>query len=113
LAVTQAAQGIALSANINVSDRPVTGQGMKGLKAQGGPSGRLVEDQSFYVGLLRKKISDVTIESQRLREEAESSSKENAQFAQLEKKFDVLLKNKETLEGQLADYNLALDKVRA
>lgn len=31
---TQAAQGLALSASINVSDRPVTGQGMKGMQAQ-------------------------------------------------------------------------------
>ncbi|CAM9135327.1 unnamed protein product, partial [Ectocarpus fasciculatus] len=110
---TQAAQGVAISAQINVSDRPVTGQGVGGMRALGTASGhRLVEDQSYYVGLLTKKIQDVGSETRRLREEIDQSGKENSQFSQLERRFDALLKNKEVLEGQLADYNLALDKTR-
>lgn len=107
---TQAAQGISIQTNVNVSDRPVTGQGMMGMKAQGGP-GRLVEDSAYYIGLLRKKLSDISSEMNRLRSDMESNSKESSQYTQLEKKYEALIKNKETLEGQLADYNLALDKV--
>ena len=107
---TQAAQGVALAASINVSDRPVTGQGVMGMRAQG-MSGRLVDDAAYYVGLIRKKINDVNNETSRLRAEIEQQSKESAQFSQLERKFEQLVKNKETLEGQLADYNLAMDKV--
>ena len=104
---------MAISAQINVSDRPVTGQGVGGMRALGTASGhRLVEDQSYYVGLLTKKIQDVSNETRRLREEIDQSGKENSQFSQLERRFDALLKNKEVLEGQLADYNLALDKTR-
>lgn len=110
---TQAAQGVAISAQINVSDRPVTGQGVGGMRALGTASGhRLVEDQSYYIGLLTKKISDVGNETRRLREEIDQTGKDNSQFSQLERRFDALLKNKEVLEGQLADYNLALDKTR-
>jgi intraflagellar transport protein 74 len=109
---TQAAQGVALSASINVSDRPMTGQGVKGMKVQGVGSGKLVEDQSYYVGLLRKKLKDVADETRRLQEEIEQSGKDSSQFVQLERKFDNLLKNKEMLEGTHADYNLALDKTR-
>ena len=47
----------------------------------------------------------------RLRTEVEQQSKNNSQISQLERKYDTLLKNKEALEGQLADYNLAMDKV--
>jgi intraflagellar transport protein 74 len=104
---------MAISAQINVSDRPVTGQGVGGMRALGTSSGhRLVEDQSYFVGLLTKKIQDVGTETKRLSEEINQSGKDNSQFSQLEKRFEALLKNKEVLEGQLADYNLALDKTR-
>jgi intraflagellar transport protein 74 len=92
-------------------DRPMTGQGVKGMKVQGG-GGRLVEDTSYYVGLLRKKITDVTNETRVLNQEIEQQSKEGAQYSQLEKRYETLIKSKESLEGQLADYNLALDKTR-
>eukprot|EP01031_Cornospumella_fuschlensis_P026278 gene26278-31744_t len=108
---TQAAQGIALSANVNVSDRPVTGHGMMGMKTQGG-QGRLVQDAAYYIGLLRKKISDVNNESIKLRGEIDQQSRDNSQYVQLERRYETLLKSKESLEGQLADYNLALDKIR-
>ena len=47
-AVTQAAVGVALNTSINVSDRPVTGQGVTGMKGGGAMQpGRLVEDGMF------------------------------------------------------------------
>ena len=107
----QAAQGYAINASINVSERPVTGQGVKGMKALGTTSGRIVYDSAYYVGLLRKKINDVNSESNKLKTEMEQQSRDNSQYIQLEKRYENLIKSKETLEGQLADYNLALDKV--
>jgi hypothetical protein len=108
---TQAAQGVALSASISVLDRPVTGQGVMGMKTQGLGTGRLVEDNSYYIGLLRKKITDVGTETRKLRTEIDQQSKDNSAYTQLEKKYETLSKEKEKLEGQLADYNLAMDKV--
>ena len=84
---------------------------MSGMKSQGGGGGRIVQDSAYYVGLLRKKIGDVTKESSKLRTEAEQSSRDSTQYTALERKYENLLRQKETLEGQLADYNLALDKV--
>ena len=109
----QAAQGYAINASINVSERPVTGQGVKGMKALGssGGTGRIVYDAAYYIGLLRKKINDVNTEGTKLRTEMEQQSRDNTQYIQLEKRYENLIKSKETLEGQLADYNLALDKV--
>jgi hypothetical protein len=71
-----------------------------------------VEDVGYYVGLIRRKMNDTNAETNRLRQEIDQQSKDSSQIAQLEKKYETLLKNKEALEGQLADYNLALDKVR-
>jgi len=108
----EAAQGVALSASVNVSDRPVTGQGVKGMQAQGAGTGRLVYDSAYYVGLLRKKINEVNNESIKLRGDIDQQSRDNSQYVQLEKRYETLIRNKENLEGQLADYNLALDKTR-
>jgi chromosome segregation ATPase len=109
---TEAAGGLSLNANVNVSDRPVTGQGMKGMNAQPVMKERLIQDTSYYVGLIRNKIKEVNSETSKLRSEFEQLNKDKSQFSQLERKYDSLIKNKETLEGQLADYNLALDKTR-
>ena len=109
---TQAAQGIALTASVNVSDRPVTGQGVMGMKTQAMGQGRLVQDPSYYVGLLRKKLTDVNGEMVRLRTEIDQHSKDANQYSSLEKRYETLLKAKENFEGELADYNLAMDKTR-
>lgn len=108
----QAAQGVSLTASINVSDRPVTGQGVMGMKTQANGPGRLVQDPSYYIGILKKKINDVTGESKRLNAEMDQYERDQSQMIQLEKRYDTLIKNKEQLEGQLADYNLAMDKTR-
>lgn len=108
---TQAGQGVALSTSINVSDRPLTGQGVMGMKTAMNGQGRLVYDASHFVGQIRKRITDITAEIVRLREEIDQQNKDNSQFSQLEKKYDNLIKAKDMLEGQLADYNLAMDKV--
>jgi intraflagellar transport protein 74 len=108
----QAAQGVSLTASINVSDRPVTGQGMMGMQTQANGPGRLVQDPSYYVGILRKKINDVATETKRLNTEMDQYERDQSQMIQLEKRYDTLAKNKEQLEGQLADYNLAMDKTR-
>lgn len=107
----QAAQGVSLSASINVSDRPMTGQGVMGMKTQSSGPGRLVQDSAYYVGLLRTKINEVGKETRRLQDEMEQQIRDKSQIAQLEKRYEGLIKTKEQLEGQLADYNLALDKV--
>lgn len=107
----EAAQGVALSASINVSDRPVTGQGLMGMKVQGGGQ-RLVQDPAYFVGQLRKKIADVAAERTRLASEIDNYASGQQQIVQLKKRHEALLKTKENLEGQLADYNLTLDKLR-
>ena len=81
------------------------------MKSKGLNNGRLVEDAAYYIGLLRKRIGDTTSETQRLKTELDQNAKDTSQYSQLERKYETLLKAKEALEGQLADYNLALDKV--
>ena len=71
----------------------------------------MVEDASYYIGLLRKRITDVTNETRRLNGVIDSGSRDSVQYTQLEMRYETLIKNKEVLEGQLADINIAMDKV--
>lgn len=45
---------------LQVADRPVTTQGMRGMKTGAMGPGRQVADQSFFVGVLRNKVRDPT-----------------------------------------------------
>ena len=51
-------------------------------------------------------------ETNNLRKEIDQQSRDSNQYSQLERRYETLIKNKENLEGELADYNLALDKTR-
>jgi len=123
---TTAAQGVALGTTVNVSDRPVTQQGMRGMKTAQGPA-RQVQDSSYYVGILRSKVRYFTCEKRQskcvqvteLMNEIQSLQSEHKQhersmneYGGLQKRHENLLNEVRALEGTLADYNLAMDKAR-
>ena len=107
---TQRAQGVALGTQLNVRDRPVTMQGMRGLQTAG-PS-RQVQDSSYYVGILQGKVNELTDEVGKLQSFIETHEREMAQVGGLQRKHEKLLAQVRNLEGTLADYNLAMDKAR-
>jgi len=72
----------------------------------------MVQDASYFVGLLRQKINEITVEIGRMRSDADKAAKDSAVLVQYERKYDVLIKEVRGLEGDLADYNLAMDKSR-
>ncbi|CAM9166746.1 unnamed protein product [Hapterophycus canaliculatus] len=109
----EAAYGVALSQEVKVTDRPVTQQGMSGMKtAGGGGIGRQVQDGSFFIGVLRSKINDARAEVGRLQAEIDRYEKDLSQQGHLERTYETMLQEVKTLEGTLADYNLAVDKAR-
>lgn len=74
--------------------------------------GRQVQDASYYLGLLRSKCTMLTTEITRLNGEIEQSHKDTNTYATLERQYETLIKTVRGLEGELADYNLAMDKSR-
>eukprot|EP00903_Cladosiphon_okamuranus_P005511 g5491.t1 len=86
---------------------------MSGMKtAAGGGIGRQVQDASFFIGVLRGKMNDARAEVGRLRAEIERHDKDVSQQGHLERTYETMLQDVKTLEGTLADYNLAVDKAR-
>ncbi|XP_063768200.1 intraflagellar transport protein 74 homolog [Eleginops maclovinus] len=100
-----------LSAQIKVADRPVTQQGLSGMKTgMKGPQ-RQILDKSYYLGLLRSKINELTTETSKLHKEIDNYNQENSVYLSYEKKAEGLAGEIKDLQGQLADYNMLVDKL--
>jgi intraflagellar transport protein 74 len=108
----QAAQGIALQQGINITDRPTTMQGMKGMRATTAGPGRLVQDSTYFVGVLRNKVNAITEEIAKLQKEIDEHNKDQSQAHNMQRKAEELDAEVRKLEGTLADYNIAMDKLR-
>uniref|UniRef100_A0AAX7VQN0 Intraflagellar transport 74 homolog n=1 Tax=Astatotilapia calliptera TaxID=8154 RepID=A0AAX7VQN0_ASTCA len=80
-----------LTAQIKVTERPVTQQGLSGMKTgMKGPQ-RQILDKSYYLGLLRSKINELTTETSRLHKEIESYNQENSVYLSYEKRWVVFV----------------------
>ncbi|XP_076139294.1 intraflagellar transport protein 74 homolog [Alosa pseudoharengus] len=100
-----------LSAQIKVADRPVTQQGLSGMKTgMKGPQ-RQILDKSYYLGLLRSKINELTTECSKLQKEIDTFNQENSVYLSYEKRAEGLVGELKDLQGQLADYNMLVDKL--
>ncbi|XP_068090725.1 intraflagellar transport protein 74 homolog [Hyperolius riggenbachi] len=103
--------GGVLSAQIKVADRPVTQQGLSGMKTgMKGPQ-RQVMDKSYFLGLLRSKVNEFTSEMTRLKKEIDTYNQENSVYLSYEKRAEVLALEIKEQQGQLADYNMLVDKL--
>jgi intraflagellar transport protein 74 len=101
----------ALSAQIKVADRPVTQQGLGGLRTGAKGPMRQVYDKSYYMGLLRGKTQELSQEISRISQEIDSHQKENAAYLSYEQRAESLASEITDLRGELSDYNTLMDKV--
>merc|ERR1719191_1833298 len=90
----------------------MTQQGVMGMKTGSLGPGRQIYDKSYYMSELRKKIQSLNTEIQKLNKEIGEIQNDGNLYASYEKRYDQLIRTVRSLEGDLADYNLALDKQR-
>jgi intraflagellar transport protein 74 len=101
-----------LNSDVSVSARPVTQQGLSGMTTKPlGPS-RQIADKNYFLTDLRNKNVEIGRECEKLREESIQIQKDNSSHAALERRYETVMKDVRQLEGELADFNLALDKLR-
>ncbi|XP_040214557.1 intraflagellar transport protein 74 homolog [Rana temporaria] len=106
----QGASGV-LTAQIRVADRPVTQQGLSGMKTGIKGPQRQILDKSYFLGLLRSKVNELTTEMAKLNKEVDAYNQENSVFLSYEKKAEELAHEIKEQQGQLADYNMLVDKL--
>ena len=75
--------------------------------------GRTVFDKSYYLGVLPQKITELKAEIENFQTEMEDISRNADLYKNLERQKEDLIKEVRNSEGELADYNLTLDKMRA
>ncbi|KFU92154.1 Intraflagellar transport protein 74, partial [Chaetura pelagica] len=101
--------GGVLPSQIKVADRPVTQQGLSGMKtAVKGPQ-RQIMDKTYYLGLLRTKTNELTTEINKLQEDVETYKQEKSVYLSYEKRAEALADEIKELQGQVADYNTVVD----
>ncbi|KAK7027296.1 Intraflagellar transport protein 74 [Halocaridina rubra] len=108
---TGVATGIGFNTPISVVDRPITQQGLSGMKTGARGPQRQVQDKSYFMGLLRTKIADLSSEIGRLRTEIEAMKQEQSTFLTYDKRVKEMAQELTELQGTLGDYNLLVDFV--
>ena len=107
-------KSIGFTTSTNVVDRAVSRQGLTGVVAsQGQKIERKIQDKAYYVTLLKTKITDITKEIFNMNDKIGKINSDISTYASLNKKYEILSKEVQNLEGELADYNLAGDKYRS
>lgn len=86
---------------------------MMGMTAKTVGPGRQIYDRNYYSNLLKQKNIEIASEINKMKQEVEDINKDNSTYLNLERKYEALIKDVRKYEGELADYNLALDKHRS
>ena len=105
--------GIGYNTKVTSVDRPVTNHGMSGIKVNNQGPGRQIYDRTYYLNLLKNKNTEIVNEISKMKQEVEDINKDNNTYLTLERQYENLIKDVRKYEGELADYNLALDKYRS
>lgn len=105
------ASSTVLAAGIKVADRPMTQQGLSGMKtASKGPQ-RQIQDRSYWLGEIRAKTNELTSEIRKVEGEIRQYQDENNTYLMFEKRAETLAAEIAGLQGELHDYNMMIDRV--
>jgi intraflagellar transport protein 74 len=106
--------GVGLSQNVEVTDRPVTREGMLGMQQQRGSTAqkRQVLDKSFWMEEIRRKIAELASERIKLQSEARKLTADSSESENLVNKKKTLEQELEKFRGDSRDLNLAVEKLQ-
>jgi len=88
-----ASSGIPAHAHVNLMDRPVTQQGVSGLRTATRTSygnRRMVHDKTYYVGQVRTKMGEIAAEIKKLTFQVNTLAKEHSTYITYEKRVKAL-----------------------
>ncbi|XP_072757105.1 intraflagellar transport protein 74 homolog isoform X1 [Anoplolepis gracilipes] len=100
--------------NVSMVDRPITQHGIAGMRpgtTRGLPMTRQIQDKRYYEGLLQLKIRELSQEIGKIMKDIEVQNKEKATFLHYDKRAKSLAAELTSLQTELADYNLVVDKM--
>eukprot|EP00056_Hartaetosiga_gracilis_P012463 m.199004 g.199004 ORF g.199004 m.199004 type:complete len:585 (-) comp13692_c3_seq1:662-2416(-) len=95
-----------LNSKVNVGERVMLDHGLGGSRPKTQGPGRQVMDDSFFLGALRSKSSELTKEIERLQKEFTKLERDHATYSTYEKKAEGLATDLQALNGELSDWNM-------
>lgn len=102
----------AVISQISIPDRPITQHGLVAPKTTTSRSSqRQIQDKTYFVGLLKTKMTELNTEIGRLQRDNDARVQEQAAYATYEKKAEALAAELKELQGEMADHNLLVDKL--
>ncbi|AYU78836.1 intraflagellar transport protein-like protein [Leishmania donovani] len=101
-------QPVAVSAEAAVSREGMRAASRSGVGTSAGP-GRQVGDRSYYIGLIRPKIAELSAEIERLQEQEQLIDRNSSVLTQLQQKSKTLQDDIAKLKDTLADVNVAVE----
>eukprot|EP01135_Chromosphaera_perkinsii_P003353 Nk52_evm53s240 gene=Nk52_evmTU53s240 len=104
-------QDSSLGTSIMVVDRPMTQQGLRGIKTGSQGPSRQVQDKTYHLGVLRSKISELQGEVVRMTKEIDTYDRDNSNYLTHEKTAEGLTSQIKVLQRELGEYNVMIDKV--
>merc|ERR1719353_2682569 len=110
-AAQQPILGVGAHTNVEVAERPMTTQGL-GLKTGSMGPKRQVYDKTYYMLEMRRRSMILHRIVLSMNKEINDIAQDSETYQSLEKRYELLVKSVRELEGDLADNNLARDKMR-
>jgi len=91
----------------------MTQQGLGGLQTSRGATsrGRVIQDESYFVGALRQKNNELGAEITTLRAEIKTKERDQNSYQSYEKRAELLAKQIKAIQGDLADLNVLEDQI--
>ncbi|CAK1602354.1 unnamed protein product [Parnassius mnemosyne] len=108
--LTASRQPTATMTGFSMIDRPITQQGISGLRTgtARGFRTRQLQDKRYWEELMHVKVREMKAEIARLNEQVESGERERSAKKHYEKRVRELAQELTDLQGRLADYNTAI-----
>ncbi|GET88605.1 intraflagellar transport protein-like protein [Leishmania tarentolae] len=101
-------QPVSVSAEAAVAREGMRAASRSGVGTSAGP-GRQVGDRSYYIGLIRPKIAELSAEIERLQEQEQLIDRNSSVLTQLQQKSKTLQDDIAKLKDTLADVNIAVE----
>lgn len=99
----------AIASQLHVSERPITQHGVAGMKTGVKGPERGVYDKSYYLGVLRNKITELRHETRKLQEEVGAHQRDQSTYMAARKQAEQIAKELKEEQGELSDYNLVVE----
>eukprot|EP00049_Salpingoeca_infusionum_P008594 m.142402 g.142402 ORF g.142402 m.142402 type:complete len:587 (-) comp14056_c1_seq1:215-1975(-) len=91
---------------VNLSARPMTKQGLGGTRPKTQGPGRMIMDETFFLGQLRAKSTEISEEIKKLQQEFGKLERDQQHYTVFEKKAETMATEIQGLQGQLASLNM-------